>query len=457
MKLKSLKILAILSLIALSLIQSYLVYNTYQLKKRTLIIDANRTVARIYNTPTIDSIMWLYRNDFLEKLRLYKEEKIDKKILLNELKKKTSEINPLFTEAYQNAFLPEEKELDIDFKKSVSLIQLVDSNNDVEDLITPNELPIFLLGDNFKEENGILINNSTWNKEHTYTKDSQEMYFQLVFKTQIHMNLVNIETSIFRKMLFIFILSFLLFLFVTALFYLSIKNLNQQKRLSEVKSDFINNITHELKTPLSTLAIATKTLTSTYTKQNAHLADEVIQVINRQNVRLQRLIDQVIDNSLGYQEIQLHQEPINLHQLLTDILKDYQIHLAPEIKLIYQLKSKTTAPSYYGDKFFLNTAIVNLLNNAVKYEGKTINITYQVKKDMHLISIEDDGIGIAKAHQPHIFNKFYRVSEKNVHNYKGLGLGLYYTSQIIKAHQGTIEVQSRLTKGTSFLIKLPTL
>lgn len=268
------------------------------------------------------------------------------------------------------------------------------------------------------------------------------------------MDVVNWNTLLIKELSGLFIASSLLLLFVVALLYYSIQNLLKQKRLAEIKTDFINNITHELKTPLSTLSLATRTLTSDYST-NKEIASEAIGVINRQNARLQKLIDQVLQSSLGYKEIKLHKEEVNASIFLKELVNDYKLSL--ETDAVVQTELDNTGILLMADVFYLSTAIINLLNNAIKYGGDTIIVRYGIlrEENMHIISVRDNGIGISEKYQKYIFDKFYRVGEKDVHTFKGLGLGLYYTSQIIKSHHGTISVESRVNKGAEFIIKLP--
>jgi len=137
---------------------------------------------------------------------------------------------------------------------------------------------------------------------------------------------------------------------------------------------------------------------------------------------------------------------------LQTILDDF--HLAyPNIQILQDFKTAETTLSL--DKFHLTTAITNVLENAVKYGCQNITLHTSLENDQFQISIQDDGIGIAKTKQPLLFEKFYRVEQGNLHNTKGLGLGLYYVDQIIKAHQGSVKVVSELGKGASFTISIP--
>ena len=448
LKFKGLVAISIFTLIALISIQGYLIYNTYELKKKTYTIDARNAIAKVYLTKELDSVMWLYRTDFLENLNAYENGNFTEKALLTALRNKTSEINPGFLQLFNDVLAKEEEKYNVKFKKILTSVELTDSLGVTNEIYnTETNDTIILLGENFSQKEALLINNSTWQDDQSPIK--------LNFKSSIYMNITDWDAIMLKELSGLLILSSLLFLFVVSLLYYSIQNLMKQKRLAEIKTDFINNITHELKTPLSTLSLATKTLTSEHANGNKEIADNAVQIIERQNTRLQKLIDQVLQSSLGYQEIQLSKETFNSSIFMNELLDDYILSISSEIKL--QRNIDSTGIPIEADKFYLSTAIINLLNNAIKYGGNELTASYGIDKmdSTHYISIKDNGIGISPKYQRFIFEKFYRISEKDTHNYKGLGLGLYYTKQIIKAHGGSILVESEGNKGSVFTIKIP--
>lgn len=449
LKFKGLVAISIFTLIALIGIQGYLIYNTYELKKKTYTIDARNAIAKVYNTKELDSIMWLYRTDFLENLRAYEKGELKEKDLLLNLREKTIEINPGFLQLFNQGLAKEKENYNVKIKKVLTSVTLTDSLGNKKEIYNPEDNDtIILLGENFEQNDGLLINNSTWQDDQSPIK--------LNFQSSIFMNISDWDAIMLKELSGLLILSSLLFLFVVSLLYYSIQNLMKQKRLAEIKTDFINNITHELKTPLSTLSLATKTLTSEHANGNKEIADGAVQIIERQNTRLQKLIDQVLQSSLGYQEIQLSKETFNGSVFINELLDDYLLSInSSEIKV--QRNIDSTGIAIEADKFYLSTAIINLLNNAIKYGGTELTVSYGIDKadSTHFISIKDNGIGISPKYQRFIFEKFYRVSEKDTHNYKGLGLGLYYTKQIITAHGGSISVKSEANKGSVFTIKIP--
>jgi signal transduction histidine kinase len=202
---------------------------------------------------------------------------------------------------------------------------------------------------------------------------------------------------------------------------------------------------------LATLGISTKILEQKNIRDNDENFNAIVNTISRQNNRLQHLIDQVMANSLAENEIELQKEKLETEDFLLSIINDFRITF-PKINL--QTDFQTQKTILVLDKFHLTTAFLNVLENAVKYGSNTITIKTRIIQNQFSITIEDDGIGIEKNKQSLLFEKFYRVEQGNLHNTKGLGLGLYYVNQIIKAHQGSVIVVSDLGKGTQFTILL---
>lgn len=446
---------AIISLIALTTMQGYLIFNTFDLQKNRFAVESRTKIGAIVSQPHVDSLSWDFRNAFVGKISDYKNGLISKKDLLGELtrvaKQKNVEFKHYFTEGANRMDLNE----NVLYKKFASSIVLFDSKGQPEILLDETvDGPLFLLGEDFPMEDGMRINGWNWTFDQPVTYQDGETEQMIVkFSSSIHMKIIDWDKIIFKQLLFLFFIAFLLFLFIITLVTYSIRNLFKLKRISEIKTDFINNITHELKTPLATLSIATKTLTNRFAKDNTDIASGSIDTINRQNKRLQDLIDQVIDTSLGYSGIKLNLEQTNLPEFLNNVCDDYALTTKNHVQFLREVAPNDDMVLI--DKFYLSTAIINILNNAIKFDGTIIKLKYELIHNMHVISISDNGIGISKKNKSLIFGKFYRVTEKHTHNYKGLGLGLYYCSQIIKAHHGTIEVESKPKQGSTFYLKIP--
>jgi two-component system sensor histidine kinase VicK len=284
------------------------------------------------------------------------------------------------------------------------------------------------------------------------TSEFKNAGYKLLTEDALYVSVADWEQIILGRMTTLLILSILSMSVLISLFVIAIKALIKQKKVSDVKTDFINNITHELKTPLTTLSVSTKMLERQEVKDNEAIFNSILDTVNRQNARLQNIIDQVLYNSLGFEEIELQKESVKTNALLKTIIGDFNLAY-PKVPIQYEFSADETTLSL--DKFHLTTALNNVLENAVKYGCQNIAIITKLENNQFHISIQDDGIGIPKNKQSLLFEKFYRVEQGNLHNTKGLGLGLYYVDQIIKAHQGSVQVMSEMGKGASFVIRIP--
>lgn len=284
------------------------------------------------------------------------------------------------------------------------------------------------------------------------TSGFQNSDYKLLTEDTLFVSVENWEQIILKRMAFILFVAIFSMLILISLFVIAIKALIKQKKVSDVKTDFINNITHELKTPLTTLSVTTKLLERKEVKENESIFNSLLETVERQNIRLQNIIDQVMNNSLGFEEIELQKETLKANAFLQTIISDFNLAY-PSVNIENNFEELETTLSL--DKFHLTTALNNVLENAVKYGCQNITIVSSTKNGVFNISIKDDGIGIPKNKQMLLFEKFYRIEQGNLHNTKGLGLGLYYVDQIIKAHKGTIKVVSDLGKGALFTISIP--
>lgn len=436
-------------LIALSVMQFYLVKTTYDYKVAQFRAEVKTKIADITNDYSdIDSTI------FNKKDLLYRElamryildpktrNRIKNAILQNQFKEE-------LTHKLQLKFEQEIPDLKLDFAIVLNKFVLYNNAKAADTIFA--EKPIIgnkLYGDLASLDDAFLVRNYVG----TTSGNTLNSDFKLLTEDALYVSVANWETIILGRMAMILCFAILSILTLITLFVIAIKALIKQKKVSDIKTDFINNITHELKTPLATLAISTKILERKDIRDNEKHFDNLVATISRQNNRLQQLIDQVLNNSLEDSEIKLKKEKINSEVFLNLIINDFKIS-NPSIAIATEFKTAQT--SLFLDKFHLTTAIQNVLENAVKYGCHHINIRTSLVNNQFNISIKDDGIGISKNNHSLLFDKFYRVEQGNLHNTKGLGLGLYYVNQIIKAHKGTIMVISDLGKGAIFNISIP--
>jgi two-component system, OmpR family, phosphate regulon sensor histidine kinase PhoR len=252
-------------------------------------------------------------------------------------------------------------------------------------------------------------------------------------------------------------LSTLSILVVVIIFLIAYKDLLEEKRLSDLKTDFINNMTHELKTPLSTITVAGRTLEMEQIRRNDAKILETAKLIGKQSVHLNQLINLILEISMWERtQFELDKKNVDIEELLNEITDCFKAGLnnGAEIKQEFKLDGV----NLNVDVVYFTTMINNLLSNAVKYSvNKSVILLEAFRENNNVImKVTDNGIGISKTDQKHIFDKFYRVSHGNIHKFKGLGLGLYYVKKIAEAHGGNVAVSSKLGKGTTFIIILPT-
>jgi len=274
----------------------------------------------------------------------------------------------------------------------------------------------------------------------------------------IYIDFVNRSQLILREMWLILVLDLCTLILVFTVFILTLRNMLQQRRLSEMKSDFINNMTHELKTPLSTISVASSSLGNRTIIESPERVEELSGLIKRQNKHLSELIDRILDiNIWEKDQVKLKPEHLMLESWTRQLVKAFlleQGNEAPEIKLDIQLNKET----HLLDEVHMATVLNNLFSNAVRYGNTPCKIKLTVKDSEHCLGIDisDNGPGIKKEDLKHLFEKFYRGAEAKQRVVRGLGLGLYYVKQIVEAHGGTIVVQSKSGEGTTFHIKIPT-
>jgi len=251
--------------------------------------------------------------------------------------------------------------------------------------------------------------------------------------------------------------SMLFSLFILATFALSLYFIIRQKKISEMKSDFINNMTHEFKTPIATISLAADTITNSKVINDEASIRHFIGMIKKENSRMNKKVETILQiASLDKKEIEFKYENLSIHTIIEHVLETIEIQVHQRKGKI-NLNLNAKEPFIYGDSEHLTNLVNNLLDNAIKYSPdlpEIIIATKNCEKGL-ILSVEDKGMGMTKAVQNKIFERFYRQNSGNVHDVKGFGLGLNYARSIIEAHKGNISVFSEPGKGSRFEIFLP--
>jgi two-component system phosphate regulon sensor histidine kinase PhoR len=246
-------------------------------------------------------------------------------------------------------------------------------------------------------------------------------------------------------------------LIIFAAFYITLSALLNQKKLSEIKSDFINNMTHELKTPLATIALAVDAVRNEKVQSNKEKLDYFTGIIKEENVRMNKHVETILQSALmDRQELRLQPVEIDVHLLLHSLVDNYELQLADKQGSV-EWKLNAATHIVEADETHFTNMLSNLLDNAIKYSKEQLLIrisTHSTHKHM-VIRIDDNGIGMNKETVKRIFEKFYRAHTGNVHNVKGFGLGMSYVKSVIDAHKGRIKVDSTPGKGSSFIVEIP--
>ncbi len=436
----------VFAVLALLTIQGYFIFNTYKLKEREIKFEVKTTLEQLDGREQLEK-RDLKDDREQEILIAFENKKTTKKQFIQELQLLESNYAKAAMKFIEDKF--KSTNYEVGFSKNITSIITIQGNKK-DTLINKN---IELYRSKLPLIEKIILTKSSWHtsSENSSISDSNnkivKKYEYEVQKTYNY-SINNLAKLVFSEMIGLLIVSFLLMVFVVSLFYYSIKNLFQQKKIADTQRDFINNITHEFKTPMATLSIATKTL-------NNHFLDKettknTIEIIERQNIRLQKIFNQVNFNSImtNIENTKIEQ---NINQeFIENCINDFKI-VNPAIEIKSEIDSGIDLKI---SKFHFNTIVTNLLENAVKYGGTKLQIIVKQENNYFELKIKDNGIGIAKNEQKSIFDKFYRISNGDIHNIKGLGLGLFYTKEIIEIYNGKIDVESS-KNGSEFIISIP--
>ena len=315
------------------------------------------------------------------------------------------------------------------------------------------------------------IKNSTLGKDRIifgnvdYKPGKRKEYPQLLFQNDYNgakPNYLNIYFPERRKYLvkqtgLTIIPTFILTGLLIAIFAYALMVIMRQKKLSNIKNDFINNMTHELKTPISTISLASQMLQDGSVTNTPSIIEHVANVINQESKRLGFQVEKVLQMAVFNEgRLKLKFREFDANKMIKTVTGNFELRVNNKNGTLHTEILADNA-LIKGDEVHITNVIFNLLDNAMKYSKDVPEIWVKTenRKDQLVISVQDNGIGIAKEHQAQIFDRFYRVPTGNVHDVKGFGLGLSYVKKIIDLHDGTIKVESALNKGTKFKIYFP--
>ena len=297
-----------------------------------------------------------------------------------------------------------------------------------------------------------LVNNNIIGLDSARLKLKNDGHYFTVFFPNVQNKLPQ-NTVFLSPWVYISTIVFLVLIF----FGFSLATIIKQKRLSEVITDFINNMTHELKTPIATISLSSEMIMRLDSDDDLEKAKKYAGIIFKENKRLETQVERVLNiSTLDTENTTLNKKSLDFHELLVEVKDTFDFNqLANGGKIL--IENNASVFTIQADPIHITNVVYNLLDNAVKYctTKPFISITTKNERNYLVIEIKDNGIGIRKEDLKMIFDKFYRVSTGNIHDIKGFGLGLFYVKLIINEHNGSIDVKSKAGEGSTFTIKLP--
>ena len=367
-----------------------------------------------------------------------------------------------------NAFVNKKKEVFEDVIEELVTI----SNIKIEDRITKAKLDSLLnfefknIGINTEYNFGVLDKNKN---QFIYVKkeDDQDELEESHFRAQLFpedilkepnflfVSFPNQREYVIKSISATLGLSIGFILLIIFIFYKTVQMLIKQKKITEIKNDLINNITHEFKTPLSTISLACEALNEPKLFANGTSVLRYSKIISDENTRLKNLVENLLSSaSLEKGEIEINKQEIDLHKSLAEVVDKFELMLENQ-NGYFQCELNAVNSNVNIDPFHLSIIFNNIIDNALKYNERepAIRIATDNKDDKIIVSISDNGIGIKKSELKNIFDSFYRVPTGNIHNVKGSGMGLHYVKKLTEANGGIVYVTSTLGEGTVFNIE----
>ncbi len=350
--------------------------------------------------------------------------------------------------------------------KDISVIEPIYKRVSTDSLKSWIDKELFKRGIDYKYEFGI-TNDGILTKVHSkgFSLDNKAFKFYRfrIFpddsgQTKYELVLAFNKNELFKhESLRIQFLSDLLMAIILIIYILTIYFIIRQKKISQMKTDFINNMTHEFKTPIATINLITDAMKTPMVMKKENMIKHYISMLKEENKRMLNQVENVLNMSvLDKAEMIIDEKPVDVHEVLENAIN--HVHLIIKNKNGHLKKDfQATNTMVKGDEVLLTNVFVNILDNAIKYSKEIPKIevkTYNENGSI-IVEIKDHGIGMARSEQKKIFDKFYRASTGDIHNVKGHGLGLTYVWKVIHALKGKIKVKSAKDKGSTFIIKLP--
>lgn len=415
-------------------IQVYFMYKTSQVKKREIYSDVhNRIDDYIDNLEDLGGASNLGDEGQRKIFAEFNNKKISKKEFLNYFEKNKKITQDKLSDYIDHKF--EKEGYKVAVRTQFLSIVYVPKNINLIDK------PVTLYETRNKITKAGISNTGKWETSSTSRSDKSDQLERddsFFVKSQTDFQILNINTVVFQDLTLLILCCVAILLSVLVLYIFTVKNLIRQQKQVEVLHTVVDNISHEFKTPIATLKIASKTLKKEFTP-------EILPLIDRQILRLEDLM------------LQLHPEDFNeKNSTIQPEIWDFFIHdLAFTYENIDFKLNNLVSKELHFDKKLMETVIKNLCENSVKYGASEIKIDLKTIQNKLKIIVTDNGNGIEQSELKNIFEKFYRIQSNNIHNSKGLGLGLFFVKKIVEKYSGKTEITSEVTVGTTFKISIP--
>jgi len=416
-------------------IQVYFMYKTYQVKERDIYRSVNDGLTNY--TDNLEDIQEAKErnDDSLQQIIIrYHNKEINRKDFLNYFIENRKSARERLIHYIDSRYQKDGYEISARIRY-LSIIHLPDSTKVITEPIVIFETPDVI-------KNPRIASNGSWETSTTKRDDSDKGQVEkrntFLVKTQTDFEIKNIKSIVFKELTLLIICCVILLSGVLLLYIFTIRNLIQQQKQVEVLHTIVDNISHEFKTPIATLKIASKALKKEWNP-------ETLPLIDRQISRLESLMFQLHKDEMTDEMTAI--QPDDWSFFIQDLAVTYS---DTDFKLENSVSQKLPF-----DKNLMETVIKNLCENSVKYGASVVNINISNRSQQLEIEVSDNGQGMETRELNNIFEKFYRIQNNNIHNSKGLGLGLYFVKKIIANYSGKIEVSSQLNTGSSFKISIP--
>lgn len=460
--------IAVCCMVILIIVQANLIYNTYELKNRQYNLDEKDRIDHAYKQAIRNEFLFpggarILNQHIIRNITKFQELYLYKPKEFEAFRKKVSE------DLYKD--LVHLSTMDSLFRVIRNQLEL---GNDLLFLLTLNNIaitfdgiayvPIYHKGifenslTSIRELNqGMLVAGdlSIANRENMVTSliISEPTPYTLQVSFSLYVDQRNRQLAIFKQMIPTLSLSLMSIAFVLLIYYFTYRNWLKQKKLADMKSDFLNSITHEFNTPISAILVANKSLQNPQIATSYASVNALTAIIKRQTDRLQTLVNQAL-NITSMNKENIKKEAHDLEKLLEEIINDYKLKTTERIQIHYTPHTPSSVVKL--NRFLFTTMLYNIFDNALKYNDaniKHILVTTKQTNETINISIKDNGIGMAESTILHIFEKFYRGKQDL--RAGGLGLGLFYVKQSLEAHGWRLDLQSEIGVGTEFCIFIP--